>query len=871
MIIYSQTGKNIDMLDEANKGIIPDFPNHFASTEERKSEKWIKQTLDFYKRLARENYEYKYKEYKGNYALMNGEIDAKYLYQEMRDDIDYKTGGLMNLVEGLDEDVDERGLPNWVRHFSIIMQPVNSMLGELSSRPDFSLPKAVDDLSKSEYFQFLTDLMEQKYVEVLKKKLEIKMTAEANGQPIDKKKLSEEINQRVAQSLKEEVSGYSTAVEKWAAFLVESCKLEFEMKDKSEIAAKDLLATSSEFYEIYEAKNNTGFDIKVLNPITTWQILPKDEKYTKNAVASGYITEMTLHEIVNRFTLDSKDIEHLKDEFAGKGIKRGGVEYIKESHDNLRFPMATELFNPIMDYDNRTNKFNFNAVDYKKQTFTVTVSYFQAFKKIGRLGIKEKFNDLEVESFLLVDDTYKSGEHHNQSSLEWTYDTQWMMGYTIGDYVYGMSELEMLDYCPIIGVIHNNRNTKARSFVDMLKPFASVYDLMLNQIWNIASKEYGVVFMGEKNHIPHSQDQDNYDAIDDFLFQMKENGVAFPDTSIKNTKVATMNTNVFKAVDLTRSNEMITRLNIAQAIKEEAHSIVGINRQRLGGLLASDTVGGTNIARSASYAQTEPIFIQHEYVLNQLYQAIVDAGLYISQERPESTLSFINSEGTSIFFKIDAYQLRSRDVKLFFTSRSKDYEAFQSMKGLAAPFLQSGGDLYDVSLLYSTNSFRGLQEVYKRLKERREQMEEQGMMMKQQEMEMLQQEKQEAIKREMKIHQDNLNIKKYEIDTKARTALDTRRIENFYRDPGGDYDNVEGPDAQSIYMAALKKQQFEEDRYNAGKKIEQKEMEINLKQDINNANLRLKEKELDLKREDIETKKYIARINKNKYDQSNSK
>jgi hypothetical protein len=52
-----------------------------------------------------------------------------------------------------------------------------------------------------------------------------------------------------------------------------------------------------------------------------------------------------------------------------------------------------------------------------------------------------------------------------------------------------------------------------------------------------------------------------------------------------------------------------------------------------------------------SYSQTEPLFIAHEYVLGQFYQAIIDASLYIESSQEQSTFSYITSEGQSSLYK----------------------------------------------------------------------------------------------------------------------------------------------------------------------------------------------------------------------------
>jgi hypothetical protein len=62
-----------------------------------------------------------------------------------------------------------------------------------------------------------------------------------------------------------------------------------------------------------------------------------------------------------------------------------------------------------------------------------------------------------------------------------------------------------------------------------------------------------------------------------------------------------------------------------------------MSKQRMGSVSASETATGTNTAKMQSYSQTEPLFIAHEYVLGQFYQAIIDASLYIASSQEQST------------------------------------------------------------------------------------------------------------------------------------------------------------------------------------------------------------------------------------------
>ena len=165
-----------------------------------------------------------------------------------------------------------------------------------------------------------------------------------------------------------------------------------------------------------------------------------------------------------------------------------------------------------------------------------------------------------------------------------------------------------------------------------------------------------------------------------------------------------------------------------------------MSKQRLGSISASESATGTNTAITQSYSQTEPLFVAHEYVLGQLYQAIIDASLYVESKKPQSTLSYITSEGESAFVQVNGSELKFRDLKVFLLLIDlKINKMFTEIRGLSQAVLQNGGSLHDIIELYSTNSVRQMKKVFKTLKERQEELENQKMQQQQQQIEQQQQ------------------------------------------------------------------------------------------------------------------------------------
>ena len=362
---------------------------------------------------------------------------------------------------------------------------------------------------------------------------------------------------------------------------------------------------------------------------------------------------------------------------------------------------------------------------------------------------------MDNEQSMLVDENYKKGTIPTEQSLEWGWINQWYQGTKIGPDIYHIKPYKLLNYCPIIGVVHEIKNTEAKSLVDLMKPFQVLYNVCMNQLYKLLEKEVGKVYLTSIRHIPIPKDGDAQDALDIWEMEARNRGVMFIDDSPENLK-SPSSFNQFRDIDLTRTQEIQSRYNLAMQLKQECWELIGMSKQRLGSISASETATGTNTAITQSYSQTEPLFVAHEYVLGQLYQAIIDASLYVESAKPQSTLSYITNEGESAFVQVNGSDLKFRDLKVFLTNRPEDKQMFSEIRGLSQAVLQNGGSLHDVIELYSTDSMRQMKNVFKKLKDRQEQMQDQQMQQKQQELEQQQQQAQAALAQAAQMQQEKI-------------------------------------------------------------------------------------------------------------------
>jgi len=712
------------------------FPDQFKTDKEKQDESWIKNTMDYFANKAYAEYIKNRDTFVKNYDLMKGILRMEDFYQEEQ---------VKSFTDMLTADL---GLPAYVKMYSIITTPVNELVGEISKRPDTFRVKAFDDDSKSEELEFKTGILQEYVLQEAKKQILEKVALE--GEEIDE----EQLQQMTMDQVKDELDSYTSVAEKWANHILTCQKAEFNMKEKSEDAFRDMLISGREFYHIYEDNSKLGFNVEVANPKNTWFLTTPDRKYisdptgrAQGAYAAGIVQVMELSEIIESVPdLTKEEIDHLRSSLQDYGLINvrdsnlgnpnvaPGIDSVTyDTYDPLVLQTRMMIESEMKENNDGLKDFlgltsNVSSFGYK---YVVVRCYWISKKKIGKLIYTDEMGN---EQSTLVDENYKSGTIPTQISLDWGWINQWYQGIKIGPDIYHIKPYKLLSYCPIIGITYEVKNTESKSLVDLMKPFQVIYNVCMNQLYKLLEKEVGKVQLMSIRHIPIPKDGDAQDALDIWEMEARNRGVVFIDDSPENLK-SPSSFNQFTSLDLTRTQEIQARYTLAQQIKNECWELVGMSRQRMGSISASESATGTNTAMQQSYSQTEPLFVAHEYVMGQVYQSIIDAALYIESAKPQSTLSYVTSEGESAFVQVNGSDLKFRDLKVFLTNRPEDNKMFEELRQLAQPLMQNGGSLYDVIELYSTKSVRQMKKVFKSLKDKQEAMQQQQAQLEQQKVE----------------------------------------------------------------------------------------------------------------------------------------
>ncbi len=388
-------------------------------------------------------------------------------------------------------------LSAYVKHYSIITTPINELVGEISKRPDAFRIKAFDDDSQSEELEYKTQILQEYVLNEAKQKIMEKL-AEQGVEEID----PEEVQQMTMNEVKDELDSYTSVAEKWANHLLTCQKADFNLKEKSEDAFRDMLISAREYYHIYEDNSKVGYNIEVANPKNTWFLTTPDRKYisdptgrAQGAYAAGTVQVMELSEIIEAVPdLTKEEIDHLRSSLQDYGLINvresnlgnpsvaPGIDSVTyDTYDPLVLQTRMLIESEMKENNDGLKDFlgltsNVSSFGYK---YVVVRCYWLSKRKIGKLIY---LDELGNEQSVLVDENYKSGTIPTEQSLEWGWVNQWYQGTKIGPDIYHIKPYKLLNYCPIIGINYEIKNTEARSLVDLMKPFQVLYNVCMNQL-----------------------------------------------------------------------------------------------------------------------------------------------------------------------------------------------------------------------------------------------------------------------------------------------------------------------------------------------------------------------------------------------------
>jgi hypothetical protein len=256
----------------------------------------------------------------------------------------------------------------------------------------------------------------------------------------------------------------------------------------------------------------------------------------------------------------------------------------------------------------------------------------------------------------------------------------------------------------IIGSIYTNNGDVPFSMVDIMKPYAYLYDVIHDRLNKTLAKNMGKIVRMDFAKVPKGWD------VDKWLYYINVNNIAVED-SFKEGDIGRatgvlaggMNNASSGVIDASLGNEIQQYISLLEWISNKMGELAGISKQREGQISNRETVGGVERATLQSSHSTEWLFVTHESVKKRVLECLLET-TKIALKGRKKKFEFILSDGSKQIEEIDGDEFAECDYGLVVDNSSGSQELNQKLDMLAQAGLQNGMEFSTIMKLYTSMS-----------------------------------------------------------------------------------------------------------------------------------------------------------------------
>jgi hypothetical protein len=726
-------------------------PYQMIDTEE-KDDEWRMWNMDWLEYIGMRQLNAENPRLRKNYDLANGVLNKSDYMQTDENEFSSMIGMI----------TEETGNPFSLKFYPIIPNIIQVLTGEFAKRDKRIIVKATDEYAETEAMEYKKSLI----TDILVRNAQAKQAEVLSQMGIEVQSQQGQEQMNLAAELAQaqvKFKTYRGIPEQWGQHQVNCFEDRFKMYELEIEGFKDSLIADREFWFIDLLEDD--INLELWNPLNVFYHKSPNVNYISEGNYVGHISLMSIPDVIDMYgkKMSSEQIDSLK-KAQSLAVRHGNAVDDSRKWDSTEYWDASQPYDKQQPnsihyeqymgvrqmYDDLTG-LNWNTL--KNMTtnsplddsmIRVTRAYWKSQRKVGHLTRITEEGDIIQE---IVDEYYEVtcppvydtsivrnkskenlayGEH-----IDWIWINQVWGGIKIGanNTTYYQSkgfgfdpiylDIKPLKFqfkgqdslyggkLPVEGRIFSERNSTSQGMVDRMKPFQLGYTIVNNQVMDFLADEVGKIVLIDQNMIPRNSMNGEWGKYNfpRFYQVMKDFQIAPVDSSMQNTENPGTSFSHFQEIDLSKTDQILARLQLAEYFKTQAFAVIGVTPQRVGEVAASESATGVQQAVNNSYSQTEMYFEQHlNFLMPRVYQMLLEAAQYINAEKPESRISYLNRQEESEWFRIEGWKLLLTDYEIYSQRKADTKAIMDQLKNLAIQNNTAGGSLYELSKIITGES-----------------------------------------------------------------------------------------------------------------------------------------------------------------------
>jgi hypothetical protein len=711
--------------------------------------------------------------------------------------------------------------PAEFRHYDRISSKLHLLIGEEIKRPLNFRAVAINPEAVTE----IEEKIKQEVRQVIMNNLQAELMANGALEPDESGQIPE--IQEPAEVVEWMRSNYQDSREKQASMALEWLK---EFSNLEEVFNKGwdwLLTTGDDIYYTGIASNEPNFrcvDARYFE----YDRSPSVE-YIEDAqwaYEERWIPSAAVYEEYGEF-LDEEDIEaieQMKGSFSQNVGYGSGIPTVYFTEADTQGSASSSYL-----------EMNSNSI------VKVTNFCWKGLRKVGFVSYTDPDSGEILEK--MVGEDYRMDDEFDLD-IEWKWMNEVWEATKIGEDLYvgvrprpnQYKSLDNPNKCrlPYTGISNPNM-----SVVKRVKEIQYLYDIIMYRLELAIARAKGKLMVMDTAQIPTTEGID----IDKWIYYADTSGFAFINSFEEGKGMfqgQRPSFNQFTQIDLTLSNTIQQYIGIADKLDSLIEDITGVTRQRQGQIASNETVGGVERSVVQSSAITEYLFYTHNRVKRRVLTNLIEECKICWLEGKKS--QYVMDDMTRKILTIDGEIFNDAEYGVFLSDSQKGNKIKQTVEQLAQAAMQQGQATFDdIIAIMETDSIGKSKSILQKSREEAQQREDQIRQQEQQsqqqalemQRQMAQEEREDVQSHERDLKEMDMQIKREDFQNK----ITLKEIDSFKFAQDQDINNNNVPDQLEI------------------EKLRQENIKDVRKNDIERDKLRLKEKELEIKREDLKEKR----------------
>ena len=401
-------------------------------------------------------------------------------------------------------------------------------------------------------------------------------------------------------------------------------------------------------------------------------------------------------------------------------------------------------------------------------------------RKIGELTY---FDEDGQEQKDWVPEDYKPNKDLGEV-VRWIWVNEWMEGTKIADHIYTV--MRPVPYAskslvnkskgtpPYVGSVNSTNDYKVQSLMDVMKPLTYSYDIAYYKRELEIATYKGSFAAINSSLVPSGWDPKEwmrYVTMNKFAWLDPTNEILKGPAQGKSA--GAFNQLTAQQINIGDPNAIGMYTNILLDIENTLGKIAGVSGAREGQIENREAVNNVERELSQTSHITEKWFAIDANFRKRVLTKFLECCKYAYKRNPKKGQYLLDDLGQQIVSKFDEFVLSEYDIHV--SNSTNDTQLYNDLRSLSQAAIQNGqatiSDLIAISQSESVQEIaRRLEDSAKKIKEENDKMQQQQMEQQQQQAQMMQQEAQAQREFDMKKHDDEIAVKREQIQANMAIA-----------------------------------------------------------------------------------------------------